>query len=198
MAPRIGRGTDKARDPPGAVAPLGAASRQTVPMQTSPESADAALWPAPRAEGPIKTTVPMPGSKSVTNRALVLAALAGGPSVLRAPLRSRDTLLMAGALRAIGVAVVDGADHAWQVTPAPLRGPAEVECGLAGTVMRFVPPVAVLASGQVHFDGDPYARTRPMGRLVRALRSLGATMTAGGPGPPPSTAPGTAPLPGAP
>ena len=117
----------------------------------------------------------MPGSKSVTNRALILAALAAGPSVLRAPLRSRDTLLMAEALRTLGVSITDGPDGAdWQVTPAPLRGGATVDCGLAGTVMRFLPPAAVLADGMVIFDGDARARERPMGRLIDALRGLGA------------------------
>ncbi|MER7009803.1 3-phosphoshikimate 1-carboxyvinyltransferase [Saccharopolyspora sp. NPDC000359] len=132
------------------------------------------LWPAPVASGAVRATVPVPGSKSITNRALVLAALADGPSSLRAPLRSRDTELMAGALRALGVAVEDGPDGSWQVTPESLRGPAEVDCGLAGTVMRFVPPVAALASGRITFDGDPHARKRPLGAVLGALRALGA------------------------
>ncbi|HEV2087225.1 MAG TPA: hypothetical protein VGR21_02820, partial [Cryptosporangiaceae bacterium] len=131
-------------------------------------------WPAPRAGQPVRAVVRMPGSKSATNRALLLAALASGPSVLRAPLRSRDTLLMAAALRALGTGVADGPDGAWLVTPAPLRGPAAVDCGLAGTVMRFVPAVAVLADGPVYFDGDPRARERPMSVLLDALRALGA------------------------
>ncbi|MGW1681021.1 3-phosphoshikimate 1-carboxyvinyltransferase [Saccharopolyspora sp. NPDC002376] len=132
------------------------------------------LWPAPTASGAVRATVPVPGSKSITNRALVLAALADGPSTLRAPLRSRDTELMASALRALGVEVLDGPDSSWQITPAALRGPAEVDCGLAGTVMRFVPPIAALASGQITFDGDPHARKRPLGTVLDALRSLGA------------------------
>src|SRR3954452_3268044 len=115
------------------------------------------LWPAPVAAAPVDATVRVPGSKSITNRALVLAALAADLTVLRHPLDSRDTQLMAGALRALGVDVVCDAD-AWQVTPGPLRGPADVDVGLAGTVMRFVPPVAVLADGPVSFDGGPPAR----------------------------------------
>jgi 3-phosphoshikimate 1-carboxyvinyltransferase len=134
-------------------------------------------WPAPTSSSPINTTVDVPGSKSITNRALLLAALAEGPSVLRRPLRSRDTHLMVSALGALGTSVVDGADGDWLVTPGELRGPATVDCGLAGTVMRFVPPAAVLADGDVRFDGDPRARERPMGTVLDALRTLGAEIT---------------------
>src|SRR6187551_2456635 len=123
-----------------------------------------APWPAPRATAPVDAEVSVPGSKSVTNRALVLAALAGEPSRLRDPLRARDTALMAGALRSLGVGVADdGAD--WVVTPAPLHGGGSVDVGLAGTVQRFVPPVATLATGPVRFDGDPRARHRPLAPL---------------------------------
>ncbi len=135
------------------------------------------LWSAPLANGPVRATVRVPGSKSITNRALVLAALAGGPSTLRAPLRSRDTELMATALRALGAVVDDGPDGEWAVTPGALHGPAEVDCGLAGTVMRFLPPVAALAKGPVRFDGDPRARERPLRTVLDALRSLGAEIT---------------------
>jgi 3-phosphoshikimate 1-carboxyvinyltransferase len=135
-------------------------------------------WPAPTADRPVDATVSVPGSKSLTNRYLVLAALAEEPSRLRSPLHSRDTALMAAALGALGVRVEQvpgtsafGAD--WVVTPRPLRGPADVDCGLAGTVMRFVPPVAALATGAVRFDGDPAARRRPMATVVGALRDLG-------------------------
>ncbi|WP_112269136.1 3-phosphoshikimate 1-carboxyvinyltransferase [Lentzea terrae] len=131
-------------------------------------------WSAPSAPGPVHSTVPVPGSKSITNRVLVLAALADGPSTVHAPLRSRDTVLMAAALSSLGVGFVDREDGGWDVTPAPLRGPAEVDCGLAGTVMRFLPPAAALAEGEIRFDGDPHARTRPMSTVLGALRSLGA------------------------
>src|SRR3954464_10628499 len=102
-------------------------------------------WPAPTAAGPVDATVSVPGSKSLTNRYLVLAALAEEPSRLRAPLHSRDTGLMAAALAALGTSVeeVPGAGAFgpdWLVTPGALRGPAAVDCGLACTVMRFVPP----------------------------------------------------------
>jgi 3-phosphoshikimate 1-carboxyvinyltransferase len=132
-----------------------------------------AAWPAPYAEGPVHATISLPGSKSITNRALILSALADGPSAVRRPLRARDTDLMAQALRRLG-ATVDEDDAGWRVQPGPLRGPAEVDCGLAGTVMRFVPPVAALASGTVDFDGDPRARERPMRQIIDALRDLGA------------------------
>ncbi|MEV5706208.1 3-phosphoshikimate 1-carboxyvinyltransferase [Actinoallomurus sp. NPDC052274] len=131
------------------------------------------LWSAPAADGPVDAVVALPGSKSMTNRALVLAALADEPSLIRRPLRSRDTLLMAGALRALGVAVDEAAEGAWRVTPDELRGPATLDVGLAGTVMRFVPPVAALATGAIAFDGDPHARKRPMGPILAALRALG-------------------------
>ncbi|WP_088287582.1 3-phosphoshikimate 1-carboxyvinyltransferase [Kineosporia sp. A_224] len=150
-------------------------------------------WAAPRAVEPVDATVALPGSKSLTNRYLVLAALAEEPSRLRAPLRSRDTDLMAAAVAALGADVVDvpttqalGATSAggddWLVTPGPLRGPAQIDCGLAGTVMRFLPPVAALADGDVRFDGDPRARERPMGPVVRALRDLGVEVDDGGTG----------------
>jgi 3-phosphoshikimate 1-carboxyvinyltransferase len=129
-------------------------------------------WPAPRADGPVDAVVSLPGSKSMTNRALVLAALADGPSVVRRPLRSRDTTLMATGLRALGCGIDDAGDD-WTVTPTPLRGPASVDCGLAGTVMRFLPPVAGLATGRVDFDGDPHMRNRPVGEVLAALRALG-------------------------
>ncbi|MCC2308796.1 3-phosphoshikimate 1-carboxyvinyltransferase [Cellulomonas chengniuliangii] len=129
-------------------------------------------WEAPTARGPLDATVEVPGSKSLTNRYLVLAALADSPGRLRGALRSRDTLLMAQALRGLGVRVDDDGQD-WVVDPARLRGPAEIDCGLAGTVMRFVPPVAALADGPVRFDGDEGARVRPMAPVLDALRALG-------------------------
>ena len=130
------------------------------------------LWPAPHPDTPVDATVRLPGSKSLTNRALVLAALSDGPSVVRQALRSRDTTLMAAALSDLGAAVDTTGDD-WKVTPGPLRGRVPVDCGLAGTVMRFVPPVAALADGPVVFDGDPHARLRPMGQILQGLRDLG-------------------------
>ncbi|TYB46788.1 3-phosphoshikimate 1-carboxyvinyltransferase [Actinomadura chibensis] len=147
-------------------------------------------WSAPVARTPVDAAVPIPGSKSMTNRALILAALAAEPSRIVRPLRSRDTVLMADALRALGTGVTDdGAD--WRVVPGELRGPARIDAGLAGTVMRFVPPVAALASGEVAVDGDPRARERPMGPIITALRTLGAAVDDGGRGALPFTVRGT-------
>lgn len=134
-------------------------------------------WPAPVADHPVRATVPVPGSKSITNRALVLAALATERCTLRNPLRSRDTELMVAALRALGADVRDGADGSWLVEPKPFRGPAVVDCGLAGTVMRFVPPIAALAEGRISLDGDPRARERPLDAVLDALRALGAEVS---------------------
>ncbi|MDT0378070.1 3-phosphoshikimate 1-carboxyvinyltransferase [Streptomyces sp. DSM 42041] len=149
--------------------------------------ADPALWPAPLAADPVDATVTVPGSKSVTNRALVLASLAAEPGWLRRPLRSRDTLLMASALRTMGVEIEEtassstapvsgtaGSGEVWRVIPAGLHGPATVDVGNAGTVMRFLPPVATLADGPVRFDGDPRSYERPLHGVIDALRALGA------------------------
>lgn len=139
-------------------------------------------WSAPAASGPVTATVRLPGSKSVTARALVLAALAGDSSTLRAPLRARDTELMAGGLRAMGVDVSTMDDERWLVRPGSLCGPARVDVGLAGTVTRFLPPVAGLAQGPVTFDGDPQVRLRPLRPLVAALQAAGVRVTAAGSG----------------
>jgi 3-phosphoshikimate 1-carboxyvinyltransferase len=136
-------------------------------------------WAAPHARGPVQAEVSLPGSKSLTNRALVLAALADGPSVVRRALRSRDTLLMAGALTTLG-ATVETATDDWAVEPGLLVGAGSVDCGLAGTVTRFVPPVAGLADGPVAFDGDPRMRTRPVGEVLTALRALGVRIDGDG------------------
>ncbi|MBK4166180.1 3-phosphoshikimate 1-carboxyvinyltransferase [Corynebacterium macginleyi] len=128
-------------------------------------------WTAPLATSPVTGEHQVPGSKSITNRAFILAALADSPSILRAPLVSRDTQLMEDALSAMGVRFShDGADI--HVQPGKLHG-ATVDCGLAGTVMRFVPPVAALADGPVRVDGDKQAYKRPMSTTLNALRSLG-------------------------
>ncbi|NYI79057.1 3-phosphoshikimate 1-carboxyvinyltransferase [Nocardioides panzhihuensis] len=143
---------------------------------TTDRAADIAdPWPAPRALGPATATVSLPGSKSLTNRALLLASIAEGPGVVRRALRSRDTLLMAAALTSLG-AQVDTSGDDWVVTPGAFGADAEVDCGLAGTVMRFVPPVAALSTGTIAFDGDPHMRNRPVGEVLRALRDLGVSI----------------------
>jgi 3-phosphoshikimate 1-carboxyvinyltransferase len=129
-------------------------------------------WAAPYARGPVHADLSLPGSKSLTNRALVLASLADGPSVVRRALRSRDTSLMAAARSALG-AEIDSSGDDWTVVPRPFVGDANVDCGLAGTVARFVPPVAGLARGDVAFDGDQHMRLRPVGEVLTALRTLG-------------------------
>jgi 3-phosphoshikimate 1-carboxyvinyltransferase len=129
-------------------------------------------WAAPVASAPLDARLVIPGSKSLTNRELVLSALAGGPSTLHLPLVARDTELMAGALRALGT-TIEPSPGTWHITPGELRGGVELHAGLAGTVMRFVPPVAALADGPVTIDGDEHARKRPMRTTIDALRALG-------------------------
>lgn len=134
---------------------------------------------------PFSATVQIAGSKSITNRALVIAALSSTPSVIHGALRSRDTDLMIRALQALGTDIsadstYSGApNHTLRVTPRMLRG-GVVECGLAGTVMRFVPPIAALAQGSVFFEGDVEAKARPMSAVLDALRSLGVNITGNG------------------
>ncbi|MGH3768702.1 MAG: 3-phosphoshikimate 1-carboxyvinyltransferase [Pseudonocardiaceae bacterium] len=130
-------------------------------------------WAAPLAPGPVRATVTVPGSKSITNRALLLAALAGTGGTIRRALRSRDTDLMIGALAALGVPVTDRGTELEVAAHRGLRGGVTIDCGLAGTVMRFVPPLAALATGPVRFDGDEQARARPMSAVLGALRALG-------------------------
>ena len=139
------------------------------------------MWRAPfRGNNPVAATITIPGSKSVTNRALILSALASTPSTLRRPLRSRDTELMAQGLRALGVGITESVDNKgeeiWSITPGPLFGPASIDVGNAGTVMRFLPPLAALARGLVNFDGDPRSHERPLGPVIKALEALGVSI----------------------
>jgi 3-phosphoshikimate 1-carboxyvinyltransferase len=133
-------------------------------------------WTAPIVATPVHATVTVPGSKSQTNRALVLAALAAaqgnGTSTISGALRSRDTDLMIRALRTLGLHV-DGDGAELKVSGRIAPGPnARVDCGLAGTVLRFVPPLAALSAAPVTFDGDEQARARPIAPLLDALRGL--------------------------
>ena len=137
-------------------------------------------WAAPEAPAPITATVVLPASKSETNRALILAALASGPSVITGGLEARDTQLMRDALRTLGVRIEESGRQ-WQVNPPQsFVGGGTIDCGLAGTVMRFVPPVAALADGTVRFDGDQEAYARPMAPLLGALKLLGARVDGNG------------------
>lgn len=134
------------------------------------------FWRAPLAVGPVDADVAVPGSKSLTARELLLSALADGPSELRGALLARDTRLMTAALEALGarIEVQEGDFPVIRVEPEPLRGGAVIDCGLAGTVMRFVPALAALARGTTRFDGDAHARQRPLAPLLDALAGLGA------------------------
>ncbi len=135
-------------------------------------------WAAPSTATPVHATVTVPGSKSQTNRALVLAALAvrEGTSTLSGALRSRDTDLMIGALQTLGITVdaadTDDTELTISGALAPKAG-SRIDCGLAGTVLRFVPPVAALGTETVTFDGDEQARARPIAPLLDGLRGLG-------------------------
>ena len=134
------------------------------------------MWSAPfRASKPISGAINIPGSKSVTNRALVLSALASSPSTLRRGLRSRDTDLMIKALSSLGIKI-EIEEDLWKITPAPLMGPAGIDVGNAGTVMRFLPPLASLAKGLISFDGDLRSHQRPLGPVIKALESLGVSI----------------------
>lgn len=130
-------------------------------------------WPAPVANGPIHAEVALPGSKSLTNRELVLSAIASEPTLLVSPLKSRDSHLMVEALRNLGTQITELESGDILVTPAALDRRAMIDCGLAGTVMRFVPPIAALSTAHVHFDGDEAARRRPMQVTISSLRDLG-------------------------
>jgi 3-phosphoshikimate 1-carboxyvinyltransferase len=161
-----------------------------VPSNRSASGRDEAgrqAWPAPVATDPVTATVVVPGSKSITNRALVLAALADGPSTIRHALDARDTDLMVAGLRALGTKVRKNGARGWTVTPGPLRGGTSIDVGNAGTVMRFLPPVAALADGDVDFHGDDRASDRPIGPVLDGLRAIGVSIT-GGAVPAPCTA----------
>lgn len=147
-------------------------------------SANSTLWLAPfRGKKPVDVQVTIPGSKSVTNRALILAAQAEGTSKLRKPLVSRDSELMVAGLRALGIQIheteIDG-ELVFEVTGGSLKGPAKIDVGNAGTVMRFLPPLAALANGAISFDGDPRSHERPLGPVIKALEELGISVEHGG------------------
>lgn len=135
-------------------------------------------YTAPDTSGAVNSTLTIPGSKSLTNRELIIAAIADGPGRLIGPLHSDDSRRMVEALRALGVGIeeVEGAREFGPdlvVTPAPLVGGTEIDCGQAGTVMRFIAPLAGLATHDVHLTADENALHRPMGAMITAMRDLG-------------------------
>ncbi len=138
----------------------------------------ASPWRAPVAASPVDATVAVPGSKSITARALYLAAVAEAPSLITGALDARDTRLFADALGVMGARIEDAGEGALRVTPMqfPPRG-GRIECGLAGTVMRFLPPLAALSAEETLFDGDEKAYARPLGPLLDALVRMGASVT---------------------
>ncbi|MBB4683027.1 3-phosphoshikimate 1-carboxyvinyltransferase [Amycolatopsis jiangsuensis] len=147
-------------------------------------------WAAPVANTPLDAAVRVPGSKSITNRAYVLAALASAPTRVRVPLDSRDTRLMLGALATLGARSEQTADGFLVHPLGPAGGrvdEATVTMGNAGTVARFTPALAALGSAAVRFDGDEAIRRRPIGPLLTALRRLGARIDDEGRGAPPFT-----------
>lgn len=173
------------------------AEKNNSQAESTKPTAAGELWHAPYTSTPVNARVSLPGSKSLSNRELILAALAATPSTLTGVLRSRDTDLMIAALEQLGtkIAKIPGDDplnYTLHITPAAkLQGPATIECGLAGTVMRFMPAVAALASTQIMFDGDPYARKRPMQPVLQALAQLGANIVDDGRGALPFTVHGS-------
>lgn len=145
-------------------------------------------WSAPFRSGitsasqPLKAKISIPGSKSATNRALILAAISKTPSRLRKPLSSRDADLMVKGLRSLGckineIKTTEGFDY--EITPQKLSGPCQIDVGNAGTVMRFLPPIASLATGLVHFDGDARSHERPLEPVIKALEQLGISIEHG-------------------
>ncbi|MFT8394553.1 3-phosphoshikimate 1-carboxyvinyltransferase [Propionibacterium sp.] len=136
-------------------------------------------WAAPTSPEPLRARVEVPGSKSESNRALVIGALSEAPSTIQGVLHARDTELMINALTALGTGFGVDADGTVHVTPSELHAPAEpLDCGLAGTVMRFVPPIAALTPGVTHFTGDRRAGERPLAPMLDGLRQLGARIDA--------------------
>ena len=137
-------------------------------------------WCAPRLRSPIHAKVSIPGSKSQTARALYLAAIGRQPCVIEGVLRSRDTDLFAQALRTLGAQIHMMGDSRAQITPISsdsFSSERVIDCGLAGTVMRFLPPLAALSSTPTRFNGDEQAYARPLAPLLDVLESLGAALT---------------------
>lgn len=178
----------------------GQAARENRPAKDNPAARDARTaddaWAVPPATGPVTARLRLPGSKSMTNRALIIAVLATGPTVIRGPLRARDTRLMTAALARLGSRIDDSGDDEWRVGPGQPLADARVDVGNAGTVMRFTPPAAALTSVNVQFHGDARASQRPVAAIIDGLRDLGAVIDDGGRGAIPFTVRGTGSVPG--
>lgn len=158
----------------------------TAPGYSPQSPATRELWSAPVAPDAVHATVTVPASKSLTNRELILAALAEAPSRLISPLHSDDSARMIAALQTLGVQIdeVDGEGEFGpdlEVNPnGALTGDTVVDCGQAGTVMRFVAPLAGLSHGDVTLTADESALHRPMGTMIKALREIGVDIDDGG------------------
>lgn len=153
-------------------------------------------WAAPTPAGGVVGRVVVPGSKSATARGYVLAALGDGPSTLSGVLDARDTRLMRAALETLGVRIVDVGVGVVRVEPPERFTPGRVQVGLAGTLMRFLPPIAALADGDTHFSGDVEAEARPVFPLLDGLRQCGVAVSH--PEALPFTVHGTGSVPGGP
>ena len=154
------------------------------------------MWSAPCIDQPIHGTVVVPGSKSISNRALVLAAISREPCTISNLLVARDSALMIDALGALGIGIDQLDRNSVRVTPHNLRGPTHIDCGLAGTLMRFLPPLAATADGDIEFDGDEGARRRPMATTIESLRALGVAVSDAGSASLPFTVHGDGVVPG--
>ncbi|WP_099331760.1 3-phosphoshikimate 1-carboxyvinyltransferase [Actinomyces minihominis] len=143
-------------------------------------SRTAGLWAAPTATRPISATVVLPGSKSQTSRAFVIGTIAQNPTRISGGLASRDTYLAARAMVDLGATLVfeDEGDLVIE-PPQTLQGGATIDCGQAGTVMRFGSALAAFADGKTKLICDPTAEARPIGPLMDSLSALGAKVRYG-------------------
>lgn len=153
---------------------------QSTVSADNPKHADQP-WLTTTAKTPVTGLVSVPGSKSQSNRALVLASLASRQtSTITGILDCRDTQLMIAGLKKMGVAITATSTDQVEVTGPTKWLPASdpgIDCGLAGTVMRFLPPISLLADGTSFFYGDDQAAKRPMAGLLAGLSQLGAVVT---------------------
>ncbi|HEX9669013.1 MAG TPA: 3-phosphoshikimate 1-carboxyvinyltransferase [Thermoanaerobaculia bacterium] len=120
----------------------------------------------------------VPPSKSLTNRYLNLALLAGAPATIERPLEAEDTRAFLAALAVCGFQVEKGEEE-WRLTPGPLPAAAAIDCGASGTMLRFLTAALAALPGNWRLDGVPRLRERPVGPLIEALRALGAHIRCG-------------------